>query len=212
MKKLTLFLLVVIVIIVGGTFGYEKLHPKNDQVMVPPTELTTPTPTTDESSSPLASVMPTKTPQPTTTTESVCAPTDILATIALEAGAGNIYGTLSLQNKSKHSCSINGNDYVIPQYEAKNITVSRQGTVGEKSILLSAGQTVYSQVHFPNGPQCQGPTVEGTVSFTYPISDSQSVVFSDDSGEVRQPIQLCSSATDNTEVQVWSISNKPVNQ
>lgn len=213
MKKLPLILLLIIVILVVGTLGYEKFYPKNEQVMVPPLDSATPLPSLvpDTSSLPQASGTLSSSPTPPTDSTS-CAPTNIEPVITLDAGAGNIYGTLSLKNTSSKNCSISGNEFIIPQYEAKNITVSEQGAVGAKTISLAPQQTVYSQVHFPNGPQCSGRTEQGQITFTYPITLSQSVVFKDESGEVAQPIQLCSTVLENTDVQVWSISSKPVNQ
>src|SRR6185437_16959976 len=99
-----------------------------------------------------------------------CLPSDLQAEVTTDAAAGNIYGSLTIKNISNKVCQINGDHFIQPTYTASNISVTQQGQSGNSTLLLSSGQTVYSRVHYPNGPQCNGTTVTGTIAFHYKIS------------------------------------------
>ncbi len=210
MKKLIFALFAIIIVIVGGTLVYEKLHPTTSQILVPPEESAVP----QESLNPDQSMLPETSPVATSApvaNEPTCSPDNLQAIFETDAGAGNIYGTLSIKNISTQRCVIIGNEYVIPQVTAQNVTMKKQGEPGPQNLVLAPNQTVYSQIHYPNGPQCSGPTKAETVAFTYPIANSQAVVFKDDSGDVTEQIQVCASS-EKTQIDVWSISLKPVTQ
>ena len=143
---------------------------------------------------------------PTIALSNYCTSEDLTAQVSLSPAAGNIYGTLTLTNTSAQSCIIDGSNFIQPTSDAQNITISSQGTPGDAAITLAPKQAVYSEVHFPNGPQCNGPTQTDHIVFAYKISPQQSVTFVDQNGGAQQPITVCAAADQKTEVQVWSIS------
>lgn len=134
-----------------------------------------------------------------------CTTSDLSATGSEEGAAGNIYGTLTLKNTSTHRCQIVGNNFVIPTYTAGNISVSQQGDPGKNMIVLSPGQEINSKFHFPNGPQCQGSAIQSQITFSYKISTKDTVTFVDKNSNSNFPINICQSADQVTEVQVWSL-------
>ena len=141
-----------------------------------------------------------------------CKPQDLKADITFQGAAGNIYGTLAIKNVSKEKCPIRGSGFVNPSYSATNINVKTQGNPGPSSLTLLPDQTVYSQIHYPNGPQCQGPIAYADVYFSYDISPGKNVEFKNQEGKVKQTIGVCKSLKEITEIDVWSLSEKPVNQ
>ena len=158
---------------------------------------------------------PTSTPitaMPTENPLGFCTSSDLESTIVLDAAAGNIFGTISIKNISQNNCKIEGDNFIKPTFTAKSITVSTQGSAGPQSIILTPNQTVYSQVHFPNGPQCQSGISQINISFSYQVSSTDSVIFKNQNGSTQQAMVVCSLSTDLTDVQVWSIWAKPLNQ
>lgn len=152
-------------------------------------------------------------PSATTSTISYCAPNNLEATLTTSGAAGNIYGTATIKNTSNSSCQIIGNDFLDVSYDSsiKNLTVTHTGTPTNQTFTIQPGKAVYSQVHYPNGPQCQGPTVQDQVTFSYKISPSGSVTFKNtENGQTTQVVQGCQSPTDMTEITVWNISSQPI--
>jgi len=152
-------------------------------------------------------------PSATSTATSYCTPSALDATLSLSGAAGNIYGTAAIKNTSNTPCQIIGNNFMDVSYDSsiKNLTVTHTGTPTNQTFTIQPGKSIYSQVHYPNGPQCQGPTVQDQVTFSYKISPSGSVTFKNtENGNTAQIVQGCSSATDMTEITVWNMSSQPI--
>lgn len=142
---------------------------------------------------------------------SFCRPSDLKAFIELEGAAENIYGTLSLQNISTKNCTIVGSNFVDAITSAQNVTTKHVGGAGPATFALTPSETVYSQVHFPNGPQCGGITKASTVTFSYNISPQASVTFQDLMSKSAQVLTICTDTSQNTQIDLRSLSSQPVN-
>lgn len=144
-------------------------------------------------------------------TISYCSANDLAASLDLSPGAGNIFGTFTLKNISSQICSVLGGNFIDVSYDSsiKNISVSHQGQTQPQPFTLSSNQVLYSQVHYPNGPQCQGPTKAVNVSFSYKISPTQTVTFKN-SGNTASVVQACQSDKAMTKIQIWQLSDKPI--
>ena len=142
-----------------------------------------------------------------------CSPGDLQSLVELGAGAGNVYGTLTLKNISQDTCEVLGGDFVVADYDSsvKNITITHIGQTQAQPFVLAPGQTIYSQVHYPNGPQCQSIGLNQTnVTFTYQISPTDTVSFKNQQGGAQQILQTCKSPNDRTEIQIWNMANHPI--
>jgi hypothetical protein len=138
-----------------------------------------------------------------------CSSQNLKATITTEGAAGNIYGTLTLKNVSNKNCSIIGKNFLDASYSAENLTTAHQGSEGEALILLEPGKAVYSEIHYPNGPQCSSGITQASVVFSYKISPSDEVDFADQNGSISQKVTVCNSVTEKTNIDLWSISKSP---
>ena len=164
-----------------------------------------------------SSISPTSVPQPneTNTNSSNCLASDFQASVSLDPGAGNIYGTLTIKNISNKVCQVIGSNLVTPIYDTqtyKNISVLHQGKMEKDIFVLNPGQLLYSQLHYPNGPQCSDETKIAKVQFTYAISDNIKITFVDSQGNKDQSVQVCKSLTEITDIKVWNISSAPITQ
>lgn len=140
---------------------------------------------------------------------SYCLHDNLVTDITTEGAAGNIYGTLKLQNLSSTNCSIIASNFIEPEYTASNVTTQKQGNAGPKLLNLTPNETVYSQFHAPNGPQCSEDISPVDVSFKYNFAPNSSILFEDENGNAIVQINACKDAT-STQVDVWSIYPKPV--
>ena len=141
-----------------------------------------------------------------------CLPQDLQATLITSPGAGNIYETFTIKNISPKTCSIVGNNFISPTYDTgsiKNIAVTHIGKSESAKFNLVPNKTIYSQVHYPNGPQCQSQTRPTNVMFTYKISPKLSVTFAGPNGEKEQIVMTCVSS-DITIIEIWNMSAKPI--
>lgn len=199
MKVVNIFLLIVIIVIFGG-FLYFQNHTL--QQNAPTSTLTAPSPTLASSA-----IAP-------TSSQNFCKPQDLQAMIELSPGAGNVYGTFTLKNISKISCEVLGGEFITAAYDTaavKNITLSRMGQTQPQPFVVGPGESLYSQVHYPNGPQCQSVGSNPTfVKFTYQIASDTLVTFANASGSIQQAVQTCKSPTDMTEIQIWQMATKPI--
>lgn len=143
-------------------------------------------------------------------TISYCSSSNLQAFLNLSPAAGNIYGTFTLKNISNQSCSISGGNFIEVSYpnSIKNISVTHVGQTQSQPFTLSPNQTLYSQVHHPNGPQCQGPTQQVNVSFSYKISPTNSITFNTE-GNTPAIVQDCQ-GPEVTQIQIWQMSTQPI--
>jgi len=201
MFRISIFIFVLFLLLVVGIYAYQShtfTFSHNSSLA--------PTPSAPTPSSEAQSTSPTIINQPT-----FCLSSDLQAEVTTDAAAGNIYGSLTIKNISNTPCQIDGNNFIQPIFTATNITVTQQGQPGQALLTLVPGEMVYSRFHYPNGPQCNGTTRTGAISFQYPISPTDTIGFKNQSGNINQPITLCMSSQP-TEVQVWSIAMQPLNQ
>jgi len=160
---------------------------------------------------------PSPTPVPITSSPTVsstyCSPQDLVASYNSNAGAGNIYLEIMITNISNRECEVIGNNYIAAQYDTqtiKNISLHHMGTVEKDIFTLSPNQTLYSQIHYPNGPQCQGPTQAVQVVFTYAISSTSTITFNNTQEHGGHSFPVCSSPTDITTIDIWNMSAQPI--
>lgn len=194
-KSILLFFLLIILAAVG--FYYYQQH---RVATAPSTSKAIPSPTKQ----------PKITTAPTLGLNFYCTADNIDGRVTVESAAGNTYATLTLKNSSTQTCSIDGRNFIQPTSNAKNITITKEGKPGATYLTLKPNQTVYSQVHYPNGPQCSGETETKTVTFAYQISASQTVTFIDQSSNADQNITICKAEDEKTPIQVWSINAAPL--
>lgn len=188
MKRLELFTVVFIILLAVGFILYSQVNSTSKKIK--------PTPTI-----PVTAV-------PSTSQISYCKENNISSTITTHGAAGNIYGSLVIQNTSASSCKIQGNQFIKVIFSATNIDVVPQGKTGPQSITLSPHQKAYSQIHYPNGPQCNGPIRQVSATYKYAISPTDSVIFT--SGEnTPTSITSCVSINQTTQLYVWSIYLQP---
>lgn len=206
-NRIVLLITVIVIIVVAGIFYMQKSAGTKQQATVTP---------------PQQQISPTATPNPSGAIVSpgnpvtYCTPQNLQAFVTLNPGAGNIYGTFTLKNISKLPCRILGGNFIAAEYDktaVKNITVSHTGQTQPQPFIVGPDQTIYSQVHYPNGPQCQSEGLNQTeVTFTYPISPANTVAFENQEGKTAQIVQTCKSPTDMTEIRIWNMADKPIIQ
>ncbi len=198
MKPLIASLVAIIIVLAIG-LGYFLYQSLNSPVETPITINPTPIP---------ATAAPTSTP--TASTSLFCSPSELQTTAQSEGAAGSVYLTVNIKNSGNRSCQIVGNKFIKATSTAQNIVVKEQGQPTTVLLTIAPGQTVYSQIRYQNGPQCSGPTTETPISYSYPISPTDSLAITDSSNPLT--IGVCSSPSENTTVDVWSLSLQPLNQ
>lgn len=135
-----------------------------------------------------------------------CTQDEIDAVMSTEGAAGNIYGTITIKNISSRVCAIEGDKYIAVQYSPKNIQVVTKGEKGSVKMELQPNQTVYSQIHYPNGPQCSGSTKDTPVNFSYQLSPTSIITFAPSGHIPSVMMPTCMSDSEITKIDVWSIS------
>ncbi|CAN5228404.1 hypothetical protein BH09PAT2_BH09PAT2_06860 [soil metagenome] len=191
------FVLSIVIVIFFGSVHYFLSKSTNKDLPNPPIDETSETPTTSK--------------QPDT---KYCIPQNLQALLVLDPGAGNSYGTLTLKNISNDTCQIQGGEYISANYDSniiKNIKVSHTGQNQSTSFLLFPNQMIYSQVHYPNGPQCQSIGLNDVqITFSYQISPNNKVIFKDEHDIAGQMLHICKSPSDMTEIKIWNMATKPI--
>lgn len=209
MKKQGIFLLSVIIIVLLGGLGY--FYIQNSTKISIPSKISHPPTPTNQQTSPTVSSKGHSSPAPVA---SYCTPQNLQASVNLSPGAGNIYGTFTLKNISHQTCQVLGGNFISVVYDTntvKNITVTHIGQTQSLPFTLSPNQELYSQVHYPNGPQCNSIGINVTnITFTYKVSPTDTVTFKNQNGNVEQGVQTCKSLTDRTEIQIWNMANQPI--
>jgi len=159
--------------------------------------------------------IPTQRPKMPNGIPAFCSPIDVQALLTVDHAAGNVYGTFLIKNISTKTCRIPGNNFITPEYDTntiKNITVEHTGTQESALFTLLPSQTLYSQMHYPNGPQCQGNIKSANVVFTYTISPSDKLTFLNQENDKYQQVTVCITTAYTTTIQIWNMSSKPITQ
>lgn len=203
MKK-GIFIFLCLLLIIGGIYIYTKTSPSHkypSPSSIPSSPITTP-------------VISEISQSITNPTLSYCSPQNMQANIAISPAAGNIYGMLTIKNISDKTCSMVGNNLISVIYPSTipNIVITHIGNTLANNITLAPNQLVYSQVHYPNGPQCQSGIQTQKIQFTYAISPTATITFINQSDQKDQTITLCSSSTEKTTIQIWNLSLTPITQ
>ncbi len=143
---------------------------------------------------------------------SYCSPEQLQARLMISPAAGNIYGTFTIQNISLTSCDINGNKLIDVHYpqSVQNISVVPYGSPSLQTVSLSPNQTLYAQLHYPNGPQCSTSTLTTPLTFSYAISPSAAITFANNNGEKSYNANTCKLPTETTTIQVGYLSTQPI--
>ncbi len=145
---------------------------------------------------------------PTLASINYCKPQDLAASVTLGPAAGNIYGDFQITNSSNQMCQIVGTNYVLISYDQirnNNIKVVHQPQTMQSIFQLKPNDSVYAKIHYPNGPQCNGPTKSVNISFSYQISPDQTVIFKNPNQNF--PLQACVSA-DITQIDLSGFSTQ----
>lgn len=174
-----------VLIIVVALFGWLFIFMKSFK---PPVDEATSLPTSSVTSTPSA--------------VSYCTDNDLSASASFEAAAGNIYGTLTITNISNNDCVITLGNSIKAKYTANNITVAYKSSDPNTMYTLASHAKVYSQVHYPNGPQCQSAILPQPVTLSYEVNN---VKVNFESFNVSACV-----GSENTQIDIWPISINPL--
>jgi hypothetical protein len=197
MRKLTLIVILLAIISLSVALYFLISH------FSPRIPIAQETPTV--SISPIETIKPTQTP----TTTALCQTNQLTGSISSQGAAGNIYATLVLTNTGKTACEITLGNTVTAIFSADNIVLHQEQTVPPENFKLTPGSKVYSQVHYPNGPQCQNGVTPKLVTFAYD-NNGITITFVPDAQTGKLTIQACSSQTEKTTVDIWPLSKTPI--
>lgn len=148
---------------------------------------------------------------PSPTPPALCTNNQLTASASAQGGAGNIFATLTLTNTGDTACSVTLGKTVTATFDAKNIMVNDKQTMIPKNFVLAPLANAYSQVHYPNGPQCQSPIKPVPITFTYK-TDQTAVTFDPIPQGEKLIVQACSAPTEKTVVDIWPLSKAPITQ
>lgn len=149
---------------------------------------------------------------PQSTTKIVaCDPKQLKAEMTTEVAAGNAYTKITIQNISDKDCNIVGDNKLEVQYpnSVKNFKTQLKRQPTEKIFTLARAQTIYSLIHYPNGPQCSSEATDVNAMVSYKISDLDTVTFKPTQGDTLN-IPSCGKETDITMIDLYSFSNSEV--
>ena len=151
------------------------------------------------------------TPQPSSNipSESLCQTDQLEANLSAQGAAGNIYATLILTNKGKTACIVVLGNTVLAQFNTNNMTTHYIEKVPSQNFSLAPGANVYSQIHYPNGPQCQNGIKEQSISFYYKNGQT-SLVFAPNAQTPKLTVQACLSPDEKTIIDIWPLSQQPI--
>jgi len=160
-------------------------------------------------SNPHAALSPSATP--TSPQTAFCQSNQLSGKIDAQGAAGNIYATLTLTNTGKTSCEIVLGNTITVLFNARNIITHYEQNIQEENFILAPGAKVYSQVHYPNGPQCQSTIIQQPIAFFYK-TDQASLAFKPTEPTGKLIVQACSSQSEKTMIDIWPISKTPITQ
>jgi len=193
MRNLTLTVTLVAIVTFSFAIYFLVSH---FSPQTPVIEKTSPTPI-----SPTQTLTP---PQATT-----CKPEQLSGTLSAQGAAGNIYAKLTLTNIGKTACDVELGNTITAIFEAKNIVLHPMQTVSPETLSLMPGDKAYSQVHYPNGPQCQSGITPVSITVQYSTNQT-SAFFKPDAQTGKVLVQACSAQTEKTTIDIWPLSKNPI--
>lgn len=177
MSKSILLLIAVVVLVSIGVYSYRN---KNTNPLAPAT------------------------PQATNLLN--CTEDDLDGLAEFQGAAGSIYASLTITNKTDNSCIMTLGNSIKINYSANNILTKYTSNSASQTYTLPAGGKVYSQIRYPNGPQCQGPTSPKAITITYGEGDEDTILdFADKDGKTNFTVQACAGA-EKTAIDIWPLS------
>jgi len=165
-------------------------------------------PSPDVTQVPTNSVSLSPTVIPTQPSDQSCKQNQLTTKVTSQGAAGNIYDTLTITNTGIPCEVILGNSITVAA-GATNIVFHNQETITSENYLLATGAKVYSQLHYPNGPQCQSGISQQQITVLYKTGNI-TVPFTPDSETGKLRIQACSSPQEKTTVDIWPLSKNPI--
>jgi hypothetical protein len=156
------------------------------------------------------SISPMQTQAPTVTSQTeFCQKNQLSGTLSSQGAAGNIYAKLELINTGKTPCEVVLGNTVYALFTANNILSHSEQSVVSETFIIAPGAKVYSQVHYPNGPQCQSGITPKPITFVYK-SNETSTAFVPDTQTGNLMIQACKSEMEKTTIDIWPLSETQV--
>ncbi len=140
----------------------------------------------------------------------LCQMNHVSASITPQGAAGNIYATLELTNTGKVPCAVVLGNTITAMFQAKNIVTRYEQSVPSERFILAHGAKVYSQIHYPNGPQCQNGISEKQIAFFYHTNHTSIMFQSEEPQRGKLTIQACLSNSEKTIIDIWPLSENPV--
>jgi len=140
-----------------------------------------------------------------------CQQNQLSANITTQGAAGNIFATLILINTTKTSCEVTLGNTIMGVFNAKNIVTNYKQNAPAQNFILAPSGKVYSQIHYPNGPQCQSSIVEQKINFVYKTAQTSITFQSTGPGE-KLLVQACSAPSQKTVIDIWPLSKNPIVQ
>lgn len=151
------------------------------------------------------------TPSTSTFQITYCTPTQLDAILNTNVAAGQAYTTLTIKNISAKACDVIGNNQPQVMYptSVNNFQTQLKSQPIAKVFTLAPGQTIYSLIHFPNGPQCSSEAVDVNAGVSYVISANDTVSFKPITGDTLD-IPSCGKKEDITMIDLYSFSDVEV--
>lgn len=140
-----------------------------------------------------------------------CTASQLQATASPEVAAGNVYVTLTIQNITQSACQVVGNNSLQVGYpnSVSNFQIAHKGGLATPVFTLEPNQTIYSLVHFPNGPQCSSEATDVDSMVSYDISQNESISFAPTQGSTIS-IPSCGNASEITTIDLYPFSTSQV--
>lgn len=150
--------------------------------------------------------------QATMTPEGFCSPSQLSGTVDPNPGAGNVYATVTITNISSTPCQVVGNNTLSIDYpnSVTNFQVVPQGTPSSATFNLEPNQSIYSLIHYPNGPQCSSQVTGVDAGVSYNVSQAETLAFTPTNASTIE-IPSCDSPSEVTTIDVYPFSTSPVN-
>ncbi len=165
---------------------------------------------------PLSPTPNTVTPLPTLPGTNVaivfCGSSQLSGNISTEGAAGSIYATLTLTNIGNSTCKVILGNTISAIFDADNIDAQNVQSGQTKNFSLTPQEKVYSQARLPNGPQCQSGIVQKQISFFYKAADTSVEFKPTSANQLKLTVQACTSPAEKTTIDIWPLSENPVNQ